>query len=591
MAAQIGLNDAQRIFPRHLYLFFHALPHTHHIVTMSPTHSPRWPGFLIALMWLFIWLIPLGTRVLVSADEGRYAALSLGMLQSGDWLTPRLNGVLYFFKPPLQYWGGALAMAALGVNEFAARLYPALSGLFTVAITGWTAYRCWGPRAGRHAAYITGSCTWVVLNSHFLSLDMGLTAALSLTLCGVVMAYGAAPAGSQSVKNHRTGWLLAAWAGMGLAVMSKGLVGLMIPGAVWLFTVLLRREQRSWREMPWLWGMLILLVITAPWLMLMSAHHPSFAWFFFVHEHLERYLSPVHHREGPWWYFIPIVLIGFMPWTSALPRLLRWPKRPEQRDFVGIWLWVWVWFIVLFFSASSSKLPSYVLPIFPALALVLARVLSDPAHAGHLSPAQQGQSKRLTQHLLAPFMVWLLLGLAATQWEHRSDPAESQLATGLMVGAAVFAVACLIAWRLLKREHITKAMAVVAVAHTTATLIALQSHDGFGQIKSSAQMVKALQPHITSETPVFAVRSYEQTLPFYLGRNVTLVDYADEFAFGLQQEPQKRIATLAAFAKRWEREPQAAAYVSSEALTALRQLGVPMQEVLTTPRGSMVVKP
>jgi 4-amino-4-deoxy-L-arabinose transferase-like glycosyltransferase len=557
---------------------------------MPLIRRPRWPAFFILVLWLTAWFVPLGTRVLVSADEGRYAALSLGMLQSGDWLTPRLNGVLYFFKPPLQYWGGALTMAVLGVNEFAARLYPALAGLLTVGTTGWTAYRCWGPRAGRHAAWITGSCTWVILNSHFLSLDMGLTAALTLTLCSVVMAYGASPAESQSVKNHRKLWLLVAWAGMGLAVMSKGLVGVMIPGAVWLLASLLRRDQVGWRDMPWLAGVLLLLLITVPWLGMMSVQHPSFAWFFFVHEHFDRYLSPVHHREGPWWYFIPIVLIGFMPWTSALPRLLRWPKRLDQRDFVGIWLWVWVWFVVLFFSASSSKLPSYVLPIFPALALMLSRVLNDPTQAGHLSPSQQGQSQLLTKHLLAPFVVWLVLGVAATQWDHRSDPAESQLTTGLMVGAVVFAVGILIAWRLLKREHISKAVAVVALAHTVATLIALQSHDGFGQIKSSAQMVKALQPHIAAQTPVFAVRSYEQTLPFYLGRNVTLVDYTDEFAFGLKQEPSKSIANLDEFAKRWAQAPQAAAYVSSDALTELRQLGVPMREVLTTPRGSMVVK-
>jgi 4-amino-4-deoxy-L-arabinose transferase-like glycosyltransferase len=570
---------------------------------MPTASSPRWPTIFIVLLWLLVWFAALGSRVLVSADEGRYAALSLGMLQSGDWLTPRLNGVLYFFKPPLQYWGGALAMGLLGANEFAARLYPALAGLFTVGITGWTAYRCWGPRAGRHAAWVTGSCTWVLLNSHFLSLDMGLTAALTGALCAVVMAHGAQPMSSltdtgktvvaprHKLTKHRQRWMLAAWAGMGLAVMSKGLVGLMIPGAVWLITALLRRDRRDWQNMQWLWGVLVVLSLTVPWMGLMSVRHPSFAWFFFVHEHFDRYLTPTHHREGPWWYFIPIVLIGFMPWTSALPRLLRWPKLRERRDFVDVWLWVWVWFVLLFFSASSSKLPSYVLPMFPALALILARVLNDPAKSRDSDPALASQSTLLTRHLLVPLVSWIALGVAATQWEHRSNPAEFHLATGLMVGAALFAVATLVAWRLLKREQISMALTVVALGHTMATLIALQAHDGFGQMKSSAQMVKALQPHISAETPIFAVRNYEQTLPFYLGRSVTLVDYADEFAFGLTQEPQRHIATLDAFAKRWQQAPQAAAYVSPEALKALQELGLPMRMVFDSPRGSMVIKP
>ncbi|MDE2455903.1 MAG: glycosyltransferase family 39 protein, partial [Burkholderiales bacterium] len=164
------------------------------------------------MLFVAVWLLALAGRSLVSADEGRYASLSLAMLQSGDWITPRLNGLIYFEKPPLQYWGGALAMAVFGINEFAARLWPGLAGLATVGLLGFTARRLWGAAAGLQAAVIAGATSWIVLNSHFLTLDAGLSAALTLVLCAVLLA-------ERSDALH---WWLLAWAGMGLAVLSKG---------------------------------------------------------------------------------------------------------------------------------------------------------------------------------------------------------------------------------------------------------------------------------------------------------------------------------------------------------------------------------
>ena len=135
---------------------------------------------LLLLALAALWFGLLGQRSLIHSDEGRYATLALGMLRSGDWVTPRLNGLLYFEKPVLAYWIGAAAFQVFGINEFAARLWPALAGFLTVLLVGYTGARLWGRETGLRAAAVAASATWMVGNSHFLTLDMGLTLCLAL---------------------------------------------------------------------------------------------------------------------------------------------------------------------------------------------------------------------------------------------------------------------------------------------------------------------------------------------------------------------------------------------------------------------------
>ena len=536
----------------------------------------RYRTLLLTLLFFgAAWLAALAGRSLISTDEGRYATLSLAMLQSGDWITPRLNGLLYFEKPPLQYWAGAISMAVFGVNEFAARLWPGLAGLATIAMVGYTASRLWGAATGLRAVFISGGTTWIVLNSHFLSLDAGLCATLTLVLCALMLADHAGP---EATKGRR--WMMAAWAGMGLAVLSKGLVGIVIPGAALLLATLWRRDFTMWRRLRAGPGLAVLLAITVPWFAAVSSRNPDFAYFFFVHEHFERYLTAIHHREGAWWYFIPYLLVGFLPWTGALP----WLARSRRTDFSSALLWSWAAFVFVFFSASSSKLPSYILPMFPALALLLAERLQ------HVS------ARTLQWHLLLPTGVWLALLVAATQSNRfvssqTPAPAVAALAQGLVAAAALCLAAALGAWQLLGRNRTDWAIALVAAAQMAATLLVMESHDRFGQLKSSDEIARVLRPMIRPDTPVFSVGAYDQTLPFYLRRPVTLVAYRDEFEFGEDRETALWIPTIDAFAANWTRMPHAAAYMAPEMLERLSGLGLSMRVVFQDPRRVVVVKP
>jgi 4-amino-4-deoxy-L-arabinose transferase-like glycosyltransferase len=354
----------------------------------------------------------------------------------------------------------------------------------------------------------------------------------------------------------------------------------LIPGAVLILHSVWRHDFSIWRRLHWAAGLAVVLVISVPWFALVSLRNPDFASFFFIHEHFQRFVSTVHRREGAWWYFVPYLLVGLLPWTAALP----WALRARRADFSTGLLLTWSVFVFVFFSASSSKLPSYILPMFPALALLVARAF------------ERATDRALRLNLWVPVAIWGLPLLALTQLHRFVSPtvplpAVVAMAWGVGVGAALVLGASALAWHLLGRQRRTAALAVLAAAHVAAVLILMQSHDTFGQLKSADAIVRALAPRIDPSTPVFSVRDYDQTMPFYLRRSTILVDYLDEFEFGLTREPQRGVSSLAAFADRWRLEPRAAAYLKPATFDELRALGLPMQVVYRDARRLVVVKP
>jgi len=542
--------------------------------------SVAWLALLFVL-FASVWFVSLGVRSLVDTDEGRYAVLALEMARSGDLITPRLNGLLYFEKPPLQYWIGALSFRWLGITEFAARLWPGLAGFLTVLAVGGTAARLWGKTSGLQAFAVAASMTWIVGVSHVLTLDAGLTLFLTLALCAVLLAECAQ---LEPASRHRLIWV--AWVSTALAVLSKGPVGFVIPACALLLASLWMRDFALLRRLHPAAGLSMLLVVAAPWFVLVSLRNPGFAEFFFIHEHVARYLTEVHHRVGAWWYYIPLLLVGMMPWTGALPWILRRARSvaaPDEMRAVRI-LTAWCAFVLVFFSFSGSKLPSYILPMFPALALLVALQLRDV------------DIKVLRRHLWVPVVVWVAVLIASTQ-AYRLGAADTPgavvvaLGWALCVAAVLFLAAALVAAWCLGRRHVTAAVLSLALGHFTAMAVAIQGYDGFGQLKSAAALSKVLLPLLAPDSPVFAVRMYDQTLPFYLRRNVVLVEYAGEFAFGQQHEPAKAPVTLDEFIARWRSSPRGAAYMRGDTYRELLERGVPMRVVFEDPRRLVVMKP
>ena len=521
------------------------------------------------LVAIAIWCGNLEYRKLALSDEGRYAEIPRYMAQSGDWITPRLNGIKYFEKPPLQYWATAAAYNVFGEHHWTARLWPALAGFLGVLLMFHVGARLYGADAGLYAALVLGSSLLYAGMAHILTLDMGLTFFLGLAMAGMLLALDP----RADARTNRV-WMHVAAAACALAVLSKGLIGIVLPGAVIVLYMLVKRDFALVRRLHLVSGGVLFLAISAPWFVAVSIANPEFPQFFFIHEHFARYTTTIHHRYQPWYYFIPILLLGILPWIVTLfDALIGALKRPRAAGFdATLFLLLWAGFIFAFFSLSDSKLPSYILPIFPALALLIAVRLTTI-------------DARVLAWQLAPLPVIALAGLLAVPYTVRLASAaipaalyQNQLpwlyaAASVLLAGGTAAMVC--GWR----GNVRHAVVVCAFTGLATTQFLVTSEDALSPSHSTYHLVQQLMPDLKPGVPFYSVGTYEQTLPFYIDRTVTLVAYQDEMAFGLEHEPQRWVPDLAEFERRWRGHAYALAVMGPEMYEQLQHAQLPIQLV------------
>lgn len=540
---------------------------------------PRAGVVALLLAFVLVWFCSIDQRRLVHPDEGRYAEIAREMAASGDWVTPRLNGIKYFEKPALQYWITAAAYDTFGVRHWTARLWPVLAGCLGVLFIGYVGLRMGGPTLGLYSAAALGGCVWWILNAHVLTLDAGLSFWMSVGMGGMMIAQRA-----EATPDEQRHWMLAAWAALALAVLSKGLIGVVLPGAVLILYSALTRDWSLWRRLHLVKGTLLFFVIAAPWFVIVSSRNAEFFDFFFIHEHFTRFLTNEAKREAPWWYFVPIFVVGILPWLALFAWTAKrsWTDAPTARNG---FCWqrfalVWAAFIFVFFSLSGSKLSSYILPIFPALALVIAWQLATIADS-------------LLWRLSLPLVTlagvaWLALLLGydaiAAQLANEAQPVGPLLAFGpwLMWAVGVgFAGGSGGLWALSTRR---RRLAVLTIAFSTliAAQLVLVGYDTLAETRSTAPLLARIASQdgpLRADVPFYTVRMYDQTLPYYLGRIVTQVEHPDELAMGIASEPDKAIDTVTHWLPIWNALQDAYAMMQPDEFERLRREGVPMREL------------
>jgi len=353
----------------------------------------------------------LGGLPLIDPDEGRYAEIPREMLEQGDFITPTLNYVKYFEKPPLLYWLNAASLKLAGLTEQAARLPSALAGLLTILATYIIARRLYGRRAALIAASILGTSAGFVLQSRIILTDMLLTFCLTAALGAFIVA---------SQREGRRGnpfpWY-AFYLFCALAMLAKGLIGIVFPAGIIFFYLLLGGRWRLLGEMRIATGLLLFLAVAAPWFVTVSQRNPEFARFFFIHEHFERFTSTVHGRYQPFWFFLPVLAATMLPWSFFIPGALTraWRDRRHDDNLAGLYLLIWAVLIFLFFSKSNSKLVPYILPVFPPLAILIASRV-DAVLDGH------GRELKLASILLG--MTLTVLGVAGLAYARLPELAD-----------------------------------------------------------------------------------------------------------------------------------------------------------------------
>ncbi|GAB3405221.1 glycosyltransferase family 39 protein [Massilia agilis] len=536
-------------------------------------------SFVLATLYL------LGVRTLVPPDEGRYAEMAREMLATGDWVTTRLNGIKYFEKPPLQTWANALTFAIFGLGEWQARLWLGLNGILGVVLVWHAGRKVFSERVGFYAALVLGSCFYWVACAQINSLDMGLSGMMTISLCALLLAQR-----NDATARENRDWMLACWAGMALAVLAKGLIGLVLPGAILVIYTLAARDWKIWTRLHMGKGLLLFFAIATPWFVLVGLKNPEQPHFFFIHEHFDRFLLKEHHREAAWWVFFVLLAAGSVPWVGVLVQSLVLGAKREETGARGpfrprLMLLVWLAFIILFFTKSSSKLPGYILPVFPAAALLVANYLDVGTRRSRMLTC--GLTALLGAALLGfvPFMP----GLAKHAGEGALYAAYQPwvLAAGF-VAAAGGVVAMLYA-RQMQRDLM---VVVLALAGFASTELLLAGFEPIGKIRAGTNLLPAIQAELKPETRVYSVGIYEQSLTFYLRRTVTLVDYWDEFTFGLQQQPQLSIPTVPAFVAQWRADAASGrhdlAIIREDILADLKRQGVPLRVVAADARRTVI---
>jgi 4-amino-4-deoxy-L-arabinose transferase-like glycosyltransferase len=549
---------------------------------MKDAHSNRalLPGLLIG--FVLVSLFVLGVRTLVPPDEGRYAEMAREMFVSGDWITTRLNGIKYFEKPPLQTWMNALTFTVFGVGEWQARLWTGLCGIFGVLMAGYAGTRIYSARVGLYAALVLASSFYWIACSQINSLDMGLSGMMTLVLCALLIAQRDA-----ATPRERRNWMLACWAGMALAVLSKGLIGLILPGGVLVFYTLITRDWRLWTRLYLARGLVVFFVIAAPWFVLVGLKNPEQPHFFFIHEHFDRFLLKEHHREAGWWMFLALLAAGCMPWLGVLLQgLVHGARRDGAERFrPGLMALVWLVFILAFFTNSASKLPGYLLPVFPAAALLIGHYLDVASRRSHLINA--GMLLALGALLLAlvPFMTRL--------GKETNEQALYRLYQPWVIAAGCVALAGgMLALRHVRRNQRDLAIIAMAVAGFGTTHLMIAGYEPIGRARAGAQLVPAIQAEITPATTIYALGMYEQSMTFYLGRPVVLVGYLDEFEFGLHQEPHLAKPDMLDFLPTWVAHSKAGikdiAITSAFGVRQMQGSGFPVRIIASDGRRTVI---
>jgi 4-amino-4-deoxy-L-arabinose transferase-like glycosyltransferase len=537
----------------------------------------RWS---IAAIATLIWFSFLGYRDLVEPDEGRYAEIPREMVGSGDWLTPRLNGYKYFEKPALQYWATAISYTLFGESNATARLWVAVIG-FVGALCAWFINaRLFGTRAGFLAFLVLTSMLFYVALGHLLTLDMSVSVFMFLGIGALLVA--------QSRRGEPTQvrrWMLIGWGMLGCATLSKGLMGIVLPGGAVLLYMLWQRDWALLRHLHLGTGLLTFLAVTAPWFIVVSIANPEFAQFFFIHEHFARYSTDVHGHAQPFWFFLPVLAGGVLPWLGGLVRaLLRpgfhwWPEPGQGFDPMRL-LWTYVAFIFVFFSLSQSKLHAYILPMFPALALIIGRQLAE-----HASVRVEILGMALGGVLALSAAALLHLGASQnTPVEVLHNYQPWLIAAGLLLlGGALAAYG-------MARKKRVYALTAVALLSLLAFQTASLGYQSINQTRSSRELANAIRPLLNPDSPVFSVQGYPQSLPFYLGKTLTLVRYEGELAMGIRQEPRDIIHSWKDFRARWIAADRAVAVFNTRDLEHVNLADFPGHIVYRDPRKTVLSK-
>lgn len=466
----------------------------------------------------------IGAHALLEPDEGRNAEIAREMAETNSFVLPRLNGLPYLDKPVLYFATGAIAMKAFGVNAAAARLPSLVFTVLTLAVVVSLGYTMFGTEGAWTAGIAFGASPFTVTYARVVIFDSALAFFVTLS-CAAFFFASEAMQRSKDNKGESYGvplgiggavaWSVVAWAAIGLGILTKGPVALVLPLLVVGPYAGWRGTLRTVFEPA---GLLTCVAIVLPWVIAIERRIPGFLRYVFVVETVERLFTDRLGRSEPFWYFLPIMLGAAFPWTGVVLGGLYSMRRrvTNSWDRRTVFLLLWIALPLLLFTLSQSKRPQYILPLVPAVALLIARMWSH-AHGRMPGATTAGVGLAVLGLVLASGAKWIPPLFETTDAVRAAIPP-----TALMLGAVAI-VAGLVTVTVARHRHAVLfacALPVTAIPLIGAPLLRAIADD-----RSAAGLVEAIQPAVTAETELIAVGVYPFSLSFYAERTVLLATH------------------------------------------------------------------
>ncbi len=500
---------------------------------LSATKKYRLPELLLPLLFAAVlFFTGLGQLPLLEPDEGRNAEVAREMVETGDWVTPHYNNLTYLDKPPVYFWMVASSFTLFGSSEWSARLPGALLGLATVLLA-WL----WGRRAeekgkgngrrGVTAALILASTPFMMVFSRIVIFDMTLHFLVSLSLISFWFLQRSA---FRSLRHT-----LLFFGSMGIATITKGPVGFLLPWLTVLAYLGFSGRLSELKRLRWAVGPAIFMAATLPWFLAVSWENPDFPRYAFWNESLMRFTTGSARRSGPLYYYLPVFLFGFLPWslflvTGYAGRLRAWRKLRDEENRNALFLLCWTAVVFVFFSISRSKLPGYLLPAFTPLSLLTAKLWSEWPARDHSS-----ESPAWTRR---GFWALGILGLlmAAVPWIHRMTPQQNALAEKVGPLLAGQLGATLISWGLIlaalsvlgrhmshrpQGSHLT--LLLLLLAFPLMLVRGWPTLQTYAASNSSKALAEKIETSPYAGNPVYGYYCFRTGLGFYLRRPVHVI--------------------------------------------------------------------
>jgi 4-amino-4-deoxy-L-arabinose transferase-like glycosyltransferase len=484
-------------------------------ILLDPTRE--WLRDILSILIVFgiFYSLWIGAHPLFTPDEGRYSEVAREMVATGDYITPRLNGVAFLDKPALYYWLQATAIKIFGLSEAALRFWPALMGVLGSLYVYLIGRLLYSRRAGLLSACMLATSPLYYGAAHYANLDLEVAVLISNSLLSFIAAT------QMQGPRLKTGLFWLAYVFAGLAVLTKGLIGIAFPIMVVGAWILLLNRWRLLMNMRLVSGMVIFLAIAAPWYILVQHTNPKFMHFFFVTQQVSRFLTHQEFNDkAASWFYLPIVLAGFFPWSIFLIQSLAQKMKDVYLDKQlyarDLFLILWFFIVLIFFSIPKSKTVGYILPLFPVCALLVG---------SYVDKGWQNSNAKIFKSSLVIFMVMSIsCGLAFITSSYFSAKLEipQHFLPYLRDMGVVMLIMSMVSYYVYHGKSLKPFFISLLAMISILLLIFLCSATAINE-KSIKPLALILKTQLKPNDEVITYYKYYQDLPIYLERRITIV--------------------------------------------------------------------